>query len=180
MSTERIIVLRSVADKFRTLLVESAEEMFGEAHPPLVLVTPASVNRIRKLVSGAESKGASILFGTIQNIQANTAALRPIIIENVTKAMDLYYSESFGPVVSIFTVDTEQEAIMLANDTEYGLSAAIYTENLRRGLRIAQQIESGYDIILLPNYPTRSQPICITFPISSDGANASVQCGASQ
>ena len=57
--------------------------------------------------------------------------------------MDLYYTESFGPSVSLIEFETEEEAIQIANDTEYGLSGAVFTENLGRGLRIAKQIETG-------------------------------------
>jgi acyl-CoA reductase-like NAD-dependent aldehyde dehydrogenase len=57
--------------------------------------------------------------------------------------MDLYYNESFGPTVSLFVVDNEEEAIRVANDTEYGLTSAVFTKNLFRGLRVADQIQSG-------------------------------------
>jgi len=57
--------------------------------------------------------------------------------------MDLYRTESFGPTVSFIVVDTEEEALRIANDTEYGLSAAVFTEDLRTGLRFAKEIESG-------------------------------------
>lgn len=70
--------------------------------------------------------------------------MRPIIITDLTKEMDLYYAESFGPHVSLLTFDTEEEALEIANDTEYGLSSAVFTENLATGLRIAKGIEVGY------------------------------------
>ena len=57
--------------------------------------------------------------------------------------MRIYDEESFGPVVSVIRVDGEAEAIRVANDTEYGLSAAVYTKDIGRGLRVAKQIESG-------------------------------------
>ena len=57
--------------------------------------------------------------------------------------MDIYHSESFGPTVSIFVVETEEEALRLANDTEYGLSSAVFIEDLRAGLRLANGIEAG-------------------------------------
>lgn len=69
--------------------------------------------------------------------------MRPIILSDVTRDMDIYYTESFGPSVSLLTYSTEAEAVEIANDTEYGLAAAVFTENLTTGLRIAKQIESG-------------------------------------
>lgn len=69
--------------------------------------------------------------------------MRPIIVEKVTREMDLFYQESFGPTVSLFTFEAEEEAIKIANDTEYGLNAAVFTSDLAVGLRVAKQIESG-------------------------------------
>jgi acyl-CoA reductase-like NAD-dependent aldehyde dehydrogenase len=63
--------------------------------------------------------------------------------EGVKTDADLYYTESFGPTVSLFVVETDEEAIKIANDTEYGLASAVFTENLQRGFRIAKQIETG-------------------------------------
>ena len=57
--------------------------------------------------------------------------------------MDLYYSESFGPQLTLSTFTTEAEALELANDTEYGLAASVFTQDLRKGLRLARGIESG-------------------------------------
>lgn len=69
--------------------------------------------------------------------------MRPIVLEGVTKDMDIYYHESFGPSVSLLTFETEEEALAIANDTEYGLASAIFTGDLVTGLRIARQLEAG-------------------------------------
>jgi acyl-CoA reductase-like NAD-dependent aldehyde dehydrogenase len=69
--------------------------------------------------------------------------MAPIIVEGVNEKMDLFQTESFGPSVSLIPFETEEEAIRLANDTEYGLSGAVFTKNLGTGLRIAKQIETG-------------------------------------
>ncbi len=66
-----------------------------------------------------------------------------IVVDHVTPAMALFREESFGPQVSITRVDSVDEAVRLANDTEYGLSAAGFTRDLARGLEVARQIESG-------------------------------------
>ncbi|EGE79034.1 NAD-dependent aldehyde dehydrogenase [Blastomyces dermatitidis ATCC 18188] len=143
MSTERIIVQRSVIDEFRNHLRETMAT--SNSNPPPVLVSAAPVIKNRNLVSNAVSKGGNILVG--DNISTeetpNNTRMDPIILEGITPDMDIYHTESFGPTVSLYVVDTEQEAIQLANDTEYGLSAAVYTENLGRGLRVAKQLESG-------------------------------------
>jgi acyl-CoA reductase-like NAD-dependent aldehyde dehydrogenase len=143
MSTERIIVQRSIADSFRKVLIDTTEKTFGTSAPPPFLVTPEAVKKNKNLISDAVFKGASVLFGDPNNHEPMSTNMRPLIVENVTKEMDLHKTESFGPTVSLYVVDREEEAIALANDAEYGLSAAVYTEELRRGLRVARQIESG-------------------------------------
>jgi acyl-CoA reductase-like NAD-dependent aldehyde dehydrogenase len=65
------------------------------------------------------------------------------ILDHVTPAMRIYAEESFGPVTTIVRVDGEAEAVRVANDTEYGLSASIFTRDAARGLRLARQVQSG-------------------------------------
>lgn len=72
------------------------------------------------------------------------------ILTKMTKEMDLYQCESFGPSVSPFTFDTEDEAIELANDTPYGLSAAVFTEDLKLALRVADRPWSLEKCTLIP------------------------------
>ena len=96
-----------------------------------------------KLLQDAISKGAKASYGDPNSKMDLATAMRPVIIEGVQKDMDLYYTESFGPTVSLFVVENDDEAIKIANDTEYGLASAVFTENLQRGLRIARQIETG-------------------------------------
>ena len=69
--------------------------------------------------------------------------MMPVVVVGTKKEMDLYYTESFGPTVSVMPVNSEEEALELANDTEYGLSSAVFTKDLGRALRIAKGIESG-------------------------------------
>lgn len=143
MSTERIVVERSVAQQFRQLLVEASEKFFGRHAAAPILVASAAVKKNQGLVTDALAKGADVVFGDANAREACTNSMRPLVIGNVTKDMDLYSTESFGPTVSLITVDNEDDAIALANDTEYGLSSAVFTNNLFRGLKVAKQIESG-------------------------------------
>ena len=143
MSTERIIVQRSIVDKFRRVLVETAEKVFEKDAPPPILISPGSVERNRTLVGNALAKGANILFGDPNSQENSRSAMRPLIVENVTKEMEIYFTESFGPTVSLMVVDTEEEAITLANDTEFGLTTAVYTENLFRAIRVGRELECG-------------------------------------
>lgn len=143
MSTERIVVQRNIADQFKQKLAETAEKLFGQDAPAMVLVNSAAVTKNKNLVSDAVSRGANVLFGSADAPESSSTSMRPIIVEGVQKEMDMYATESFGPTVSLMVVETEEEAIALANDTEYGLTAAVFTNNLFRGLRVAKQIESG-------------------------------------
>jgi acyl-CoA reductase-like NAD-dependent aldehyde dehydrogenase len=69
--------------------------------------------------------------------------MRATVIDGVTAAMKIYSEESFGPVVAVIRAKDEAEAIRLANDSDYGLSAAVFTRDTARGLRVARQIRSG-------------------------------------
>ncbi|KAI9821067.1 MAG: hypothetical protein M1827_003800 [Pycnora praestabilis] len=142
MSTERIIVHSSISRDFSEVLKAAIKNIFG-SDTAQVLVTPAGVKKNQKLAHNAFKSGAKVMIGSADTEESSDTRMRPIVIEGVTKEMDLYYQESFGPSVSYMTVDSEAEAIELANDTEYGLTASVFTENLGTGLRVAKQIESG-------------------------------------
>lgn len=144
MSTERILVHKNIVDKFRPALRAVMEDMFSDSKmgvPTLIAEAPVAKNK--KLLSDAISKGASILHGDANATEKSKTSMRQVVVENVKKDMDIYYTESFGPTVSLIVVDSDDEAIEIANDTDYGLSSAIFTQDLRRGLRLAKQIETG-------------------------------------
>jgi acyl-CoA reductase-like NAD-dependent aldehyde dehydrogenase len=101
------------------------------------------VKKNKALLSDAKKKGAEILFGDINAEETQAERMRPVIVKGVNKNMDIYYAESFGPTLSFFQVENEEEAIKLANDTEYGLASSVFTNDLARGLRVAKRIESG-------------------------------------
>ncbi|KAK5049907.1 hypothetical protein LTR84_004026 [Exophiala bonariae] len=143
MSTERILVHSSIVESFKSILQATIKNVFGSAEATPVLVTAASAKRNRGLVDNALSQGAQAVFGNTNVTGKLETKMSPVVLTNVTKGMEIYATESFGPSVSLYTFDTEQGALELANDTEYGLSASIYTEDLRAGFRIAEGLESG-------------------------------------
>jgi acyl-CoA reductase-like NAD-dependent aldehyde dehydrogenase len=142
MSTERILVQKSILSNFRSALQKSVEGIFP-ASTPAILIQSAGVEKNRRLVSDALSKGATLVHGDHTIEHSSNTRMAPIIVEGVKEDMDLFQTESFGPSVSLIPFEAEEDAIRMANDTEYGLSGAVFTENLRTGLRIAKQIESG-------------------------------------
>lgn len=84
------------------------------------MVDKAPVGRNATLLSDAVSKGAKAIYGDVNDKRELATAMRPVILEDVKKDADLYYQESFGPTVSLFVVENDEEAIQIANDTEYG------------------------------------------------------------
>src|SRR5579859_8203188 len=144
MSTERIIVVESVADLFIAKFKAKVDTMKtgnpGDGKTALgAVIDIKTVKRVERLVSQALSHGAKQVSGG-----ASQGVLMPAtVIDRVTPAMDLFREESFGPVVAVTRARDEAEAVRLANDTEYGLSAAVFTKDAARGLRVAKQIRSG-------------------------------------
>lgn len=144
MSTERIIVVPEVADAFVEKFVERARTLSAgnpsEGNAPLGAVVDAhTVSKVENLVADAVAKGAAV-YGA----GAATGVLMPArVVDKVTAQMRLYHEESFGPVVAILRASDEEDAIRLANDTEYGLSASVFTRDTARGLSVARRIQSG-------------------------------------
>ncbi|KAK4111868.1 aldehyde dehydrogenase [Canariomyces notabilis] len=143
MSTERILVHKNVRAEFEKKLVGAIDAIFGQSKDAPVLINSTAVAKNKKLAQDALSKGASLLYGDINAAEANGSRMRPIVLSDIKTDMDLYKTESFGPSVSLYEIETEEEALRIANDTEYGLSSAVFTEDLRRGLRFAKEIETG-------------------------------------
>ena len=144
MSTERIIVLDPVADEFNRRFKEKVGSMpVGdprEGKTPLgAVVDQKTVDWVRELVNDAIVNGAEQLVGG----EANGVLMPAHVIDRVTPEMRLFREESFGPVVGVIRARDEAHAIELANDTEYGLSAAVFTRDTARGLRVAKLIKSG-------------------------------------
>jgi benzaldehyde dehydrogenase (NAD) len=130
MSTERIIVVEAVAEEFARKLAEKAAAMPAAAVGDQV--DEEAQAKIAALVDDAVTKGARWVAGTAG-----------IVVDGITPDMRLYRDESFGPVVGIIRVADEEEAIRVANDSDYGLSAAVFTRDAARGLRVARRIRSG-------------------------------------
>jgi acyl-CoA reductase-like NAD-dependent aldehyde dehydrogenase/ABC-type branched-subunit amino acid transport system ATPase component len=143
MSTEKIVLDNAVADAFLEKFTARAGALpAGDPRGHVVLgacISADAVRRVAELIKDATQKGAAVLTGG----PADGPVMQATVVDKVTPAMRLFDEESFGPVVSVIRVDGEEEAVRVANDTEYGLSAAVFTKDIARGLRVAQQIESG-------------------------------------
>lgn len=144
MSTERIVVDAEVADTFVAALGAKAATLRADdprkGNTPLGCVVDASAaRRIDSLIKDAVSKGARLVSGG----GVDGTIIQATVIDGVTPAMRLYREESFGPVVAVIRVSGIDEAVRVANDTEYGLSAAVYGKDVMRALAVASRIESG-------------------------------------
>lgn len=143
MSTERIIVHKSVRQSLEQKLGEWVEKIFPSQGDAPMLIQAQAVTKNKALVKDAVAKGATLVHGDTEAPGTNATRLRPIIIGGVTPEMDIYKTESFGPTVSVIEFEKEEDALRIANDTEYGLASAIFSKDLRRALRLAKKIETG-------------------------------------
>ncbi|KAJ6085346.1 NAD-dependent aldehyde dehydrogenase [Penicillium canescens] len=140
MSTERILVHTSIADKFAAALAKATQQYFES---PYVLINPAAVTKNKNLLHDALNKDGKVLLGDPTASEDQPTKMRPVIVSGVSKEMEIFHTESFGPTVSLMTFETEEEALALANDTDYGLSGAVFSRDLSTALRVAHQYETG-------------------------------------
>lgn len=143
MSTERVIVQDAIADEFVAAFAAKASALpAGNPREKVVLgslVSASAAEKMDELIADAVSKGGKVVAGGTRDGTIVTATL----IDNVTSDMRIYNEESFGPVKSIIRVKDDEEAVYVANDTEYGLSAAVYGSDITRAMAVADGIESG-------------------------------------
>jgi acyl-CoA reductase-like NAD-dependent aldehyde dehydrogenase len=144
MSTERIILVDSIADAFVEKFSAKATTLVSgnpaEGKSPLgAVIGVETVEKVQALVKDAVSKGARLATGG----SAEGVLMSATVVDGVTSDMRLYGEESFGPVVAVIRARDEDHAVEFANDSEYGLSASVFTGDAARGLRVARRIKSG-------------------------------------
>jgi acyl-CoA reductase-like NAD-dependent aldehyde dehydrogenase len=144
MSTRRVIVEKPVAKEFIEKFVKKVSTYkVGNPKEPDTIIGPL-INRqqfdqVKESVDAAVRDGAKILCGG----KSEGLCYHPTVVTNVKPGTPFSCEETFGPVVSIIEVKDEEEAVTIANNTMYGLSAALFTRDFARGLAIAERIESG-------------------------------------
>jgi acyl-CoA reductase-like NAD-dependent aldehyde dehydrogenase len=144
MSTERIIVVDAVAEAFaakfaaRAARIAAGDPRDGQA-PLGAVVDQRTVQHVNNLIDDAMSKGATVIAGG----KANSVVMPATVVDGVTAGMGLYTDESFGPIVAIIRARDADHAVALANDSQYGLSASVFTRDIANGLAIARRIHSG-------------------------------------
>lgn len=144
MSTRRVIVEKTIGQEFTEKFVRkvSAFKVGNPKEPDTIigpLINQHQFDQVKKSVEAAVLDGAKILCGG----KSEGLCYYPTVIVNVKPSTPFSCEETFGPVVSVIEAKDEDEAVAIANDTMYGLSAAVYTRDLAKGLTIAERIESG-------------------------------------
>ena len=159
IAAKRFIVVKDVVDKFTKLFVENTQaEVVGDPLDSKTTVGPlvrdSQRSALAKQVDDARDKGAKILTGG-NNVNRDGYFYQPTIISEVNHEMEVVRAEVFGPAAPIIVVENEQQAIMEANNSEFGLGASIWTNDIERGIRLARQVESG---IVSVNEMVKSDP----------------------
>ncbi|KAK5624962.1 hypothetical protein RRF57_000678 [Xylaria bambusicola] len=149
MSTERVLLHESIAESFKKAFLARIENVKAGNHEedPNVsisgLFTPASTKRVQKLLNDAVSAGAKLLCGDVAASGPKLTIMAPHVVDDVTPSMEIFQRESFGPLVCLTTFKTDEEAIELANNSDYSLSAAVFSKDVMRALEIARQVRAG-------------------------------------
>jgi succinate-semialdehyde dehydrogenase/glutarate-semialdehyde dehydrogenase len=148
VSTERIYVAEPLLADFTAALVTRTQALrLGAAmdyeHDMGALINAGQLERISQHVEDAKAKGATVLTGGRPRADLGELFYEPTVLSGVNPEMDCYAGETFGPLVSVYPVADETEAITRANDSEYGLNASVWTSDPERGRRVASQINCG-------------------------------------
>jgi aldehyde dehydrogenase (NAD+) len=144
MSTNRILVHQSIYNTFLEKFVERAKNIaYGDQRNPDTKVGPLidhhAVDHVLKLIRDSVAQGAKLELGG----QAQGNVVQPTVLSNVTRNMPIFKEEIFGPAVGIISFKDDDEAVELANDTPYGLSGALHTRDIQRGIALARRVETG-------------------------------------
>lgn len=145
-SVERLFVHKDIYEEFKLTLVRETLKLTlgtdsdGSADIGAI-TTQSQVEEIARQVADAKEKGAVFLTG--KDWDGKTPFVPPMVIEGVTKDMLVDQEENFGPLLPIYSFSSEQEAIELANDPDYGLSASVWADDLKKADRVTRQINTG-------------------------------------
>jgi succinate-semialdehyde dehydrogenase/glutarate-semialdehyde dehydrogenase len=147
IAAKRFIVNKNIAEAFTFKIIEATKKLqMGNPIENGVNIGPIArkdlLEQLSKQVADSLNLGANLLFQSEQKIK-NGYFYPPTILGTIKPQMPAYSQELFGPVLSLFVVENDKEAIQLANDTKFGLGASVWSKNLQRANEIAEQIESG-------------------------------------
>lgn len=149
-ATSRLIVEERIKDQFVARLAERAKAITigpGMENPDMgAIITEAQMNKILGYIESGKREGAALICGGeryTEGVCANGFFIKPTIFDHCTPDMTIVKEEIFGPVLSVLTFKTEEEAIALANDTKYGLAGGVITKDGARALRVMKELRAG-------------------------------------
>lgn len=144
ISPKRIILVESIAEKFLGLvkdklsMLEAGDPTVEGAHYGPLCTEKAAIDVEAQIKASVEG-GATLLLGG----KRNGAFVEPTILTNIPKGTPAHDAEIFGPVANVFIAKDEEEAIRIANDSDFGLGSSVYTSNQERGYKVAEKLEAG-------------------------------------
>jgi len=148
VSTNRVLVQESVLDEFVDKLKTAMDKLVlgdgateGVTQGPLI--NQSQFTKVCEMVEEAKAGGAAVQMGGVPDPGAGPLHYRPTILTQVDESMSLFKEEIFGPVVSIKTFKTEEEALQIANSTRVGLASYFYSSNISQCFRVAKKLDSG-------------------------------------
>lgn len=145
--TNRILVQEGVHDAFVEKLAQAVAQLkvapaFEQGAEQGPLINEKAVEKIQEHIADATAKGAKVVYGGQRHALGQTF-FEPTVLAGVTPEMLVAKDETFGPLAPVFKFTSEEQAVQMANDTEFGLASYIYTENLSRAWRISEALEYG-------------------------------------
>ncbi|NRD20672.1 aldehyde dehydrogenase [Winogradskyella eckloniae] len=147
---ERVYVEESIHDQFLEMVTAKmkaikVEDAFSENNPDMsAMVSKAQLDKVAEMVEFAKKEGAEVLLGGGKSTQFDKGYFyQPTLLTNVKQDMQIIQEEVFGPVLPVMTFSTLDEAIALANDSEYGLTSSIFSENFNKVMHAAEELQYG-------------------------------------
>lgn len=151
-SSERLLVHEDIHDEFLERFIEHTMDIVvGPGRDPDTdlgpLASETQYEKVREYIEIGQREGANLIYAGDVDVDEDGYYVAPHVFDDVTPELRLFNEEVFGPVISVTTFESEQEAIELSNQVEYGLAGAVWTADAKRSMRVANQLEAGFVLV---------------------------------